>query len=563
MAGEDWDARFKEIENENKRRGMLGNQAYADAQARVRQEQARANKIDSAVAAAPHGITGQLSPELQNQYAELIAAGKTTEAQMLIGNSLGAKFMEEREDPAYQPDKISGAQSEYNDAGNAATFDAVNTGMAREYQAAMSDGAGPLKPVERGGPLGEAHGAQYERVAGADLDTTKADQVRSKQDNYLNMLQARASGQTPSVAEASYNAKMGDVANNAMGIAAQARGSDRAYAKLRAIDAISDNTRKAGFESAQLRAQEMGQAESALGAGLGNVRGQDVDTAKTAAQLRQEALLSNQQTGAQTSQFNASARNRNDETNLATDMQNAAAGNDRVLSEAQLRQGNNQFNAGATTAANAANATTANTRQDNIAAATNAANATNAAAINARGDARAAGKNNMGQFNAGQTQNAATTNQAAGLQANAQEVGRKAGLAGTALTGTGQAAGLQSALLGKPKDPSTFDRVLGAVTTLGAGAIASSDERVKKDVDNVSTGSAKRLANALTAKEWTYKGDDSGERHAGFMAQDLEKDPLGKNFVHDGDDGIKRVDYGQMASMLLAAALRDKKGART
>lgn len=515
------------------------------------------------------GAAGNYSPEFQQKYAELLAKGKNLDAQELLGNEMGGQFMDERNDPAYVPERIQAST-----VSGLATYDATDPGQAREFTAAQADApkgvtVGPLNAVERVGTtnLGEAAGAQFERVNGAQLDTGKADQVRGAEDRYLTALEGRAAGNAPSVAENSYNSKMADVARNAMGIAGQARGSDKAYARLKAMDTIGDNTRKAAFESAQLRAGEMAQASDALGSSLSRVRGADLGQADLAAKLQQEAALSNQRTASTTSLANTDARNRRAEfgatQDLAASQANATAGNARTMDEAAMRAGvatgnvtrdqqNAQFNAGAQTGAAAANAAAANARQDTTAAAKTAEAAANAHAENQRL-----------QLNAGQTQSAAGANQSAGLSAAQLEAQRKAGLAGNALTATGQAMSGEAAKLGAPKGPSTFDKVLGAVTTLGAGALTKSDERAKENIRDVPDDAAARLAKALDLKEFDYKqGEGDSGTHVGVMAQDLERDPLGKKLVHEDGAGMKHVDYASLTNLLLAAALRGKKEAR-
>jgi hypothetical protein len=347
------------------------------------------------------------------------------------------------------------------------------------------------------------------------------------------------------------------------------------------------------MDTAQLRAGEMESASNLLGGQLGGVRGQDVDVAKTAAQLRQEAALSNQRVGSTTSLANAASRNQRDEFRAGQDMAaqgaNAAAGNARTMDEAQLRAGvdtgnvtrgqqNEQFNAGAQTTAAAANAAAGNQRQEQQAGRTDEASARNQAAIN-----------RTPEFNATQTQDAAKTNQNAGLQGAQLDVTRRQGLAGDALGAMQQGTSIQTSRIGKAASgPSTADRIIGGVTTLGAAGLTAlvpaaapltapvaaggikkategSDERLKKNVSDVPGDAAERLARALQTKEFEYKDGndyDDGRTHFGVMAQDLERDPLGRKLVGQDDDGNKTVDYQGLTQLLLAAALRGKKEAR-
>ncbi len=561
----DWAAREAELQKQH-RATLNGHMVVA---AKLKREQEAEAKQLNATAAADSGVAGRYSDDFKKRYAELLAKGKTSEAQQMLTGEMAGEFMGERDEGAYTPERIQAETTQAN------TYDAVDPGQAREYEAALAGEpddvtVGPLKDVERvtADNPGAAHTADFDRVAGETLDTSKADQVRQQQERYLATLEKRASGEGPSVAEGQYNQKQQEIAKNVLGQAATARGSDKGYARLVAMRELADQGRKAAFDTATLRADEMTKAGEALGGNLGSVRGQDVDVAKTAAQLRQEAALSNQRTGSTVNLANADALNKREDTSADRALQaastNAGATNTRTMSEAELRTG----------------VATGNAARDQQgdqfdADARNKAAAVNAAAVNSRGDSRAAlltgvagdnakTLNSTGQFNATQRQDAAGKNQAAGLQGNAQETDRKQGLAGSALTATGQTGSIEQTRMGVPKAPSTGDRILGAVTTLGAAALSKSDERAKKNVKDVPEAAAERLARALDVKEFEYKDPADGEgKRMGVMAQDLERaGPLGKKLVHEDDSGTKSVDYAGLTSLLLAAALRGKKEAR-
>lgn len=551
-----------------------------------------ANRYNAALGYQYKTLDGVLHTE--DEYAADRAHHPDMGQDMLLGQISG-EFMKDRDQAGtYNPDQIAAQQASYNDPGQIERYNAADAGTAAQYKAALMDkpqdvGIGQLTPVAQvqsqgvGGP-GAAAIAGMDRVQGANLDTSHADRVQSQQDNYLQALEARSRGEAPSVAESAYSAKMGDIANNAQGIAAQARGSDKAYARLHAMDTIADQGRKAAFESAQLRAGEMDSASNALGSQLGNVRGQDVDTAKTAAQLQQEANLANQRTASTTEQYNSGAINsqnqfdtgvqeRSADRAQAASAANATAGNARTMDEAQLRATTdannaargltaNQYNATAQNAASADNMAATNARQALQSQQQTAANAANAGAYNARADFTSTGQNQTSQFNAGQRQTAQGANQTAGLQAEQLNEATKQGLAQDALNATQQQTGLIGTRLNAPGSTSTFDRALSAGTTLGAAGIAASDERIKKDIKGVDDDAASRLAKALEFKEFKYKDDPNETNHVGVMAQDLEKDPLGRKLVHENDEGVKHVDYAGLTQLLLAAALRGKKEAR-
>jgi hypothetical protein len=96
----------------------------------------------------------------------------------------------------------------------------------------------------------------------------------------------------------------------------------------------------------------------------------------------------------------------------------------------------------------------------------------------------------------------------------------------------------------------------------GQAGPVTSDERVKKDVAPVPEDAAKHLAQTVQTMRFKYKDDPAAQEHFGVMAQDLEKDPLGKHMVSERPDGVKQVDYQGLAAVLLAAALKGRKAGR-
>jgi hypothetical protein len=59
------------------------------------------------------------------------------------------------------------------------------------------------------------------------------------------------------------------------------------------------------------------------------------------------------------------------------------------------------------------------------------------------------------------------------------------------------------------------------------------------------------------AKDYDYKDPANGEgRRRGVMAQDLERSEVGKVFVREGPDGLKRVDTGGLTLALVAEVAR-------
>lgn len=95
-----------------------------------------------------------------------------------------------------------------------------------------------------------------------------------------------------------------------------------------------------------------------------------------------------------------------------------------------------------------------------------------------------------------------------------------------------------------------IDAVANARSVSEKHAAAISDKNQKKNIK-------KGFLDALTAYTYEYKNPKkpgAGEgRHLSVMAQDLEKTDIGKNMVKTMNDGTKIVDYGKGFGAILAA----------
>lgn len=99
------------------------------------------------------------------------------------------------------------------------------------------------------------------------------------------------------------------------------------------------------------------------------------------------------------------------------------------------------------------------------------------------------------------------------------------------------------------------NQLLGGVLSAGgqAGAMAASDEKLKKDVSD-GKPDINQFLNDLSAHRYKYKQpemDGKGDRYSP-MAQELEKSKVGKTMVVDTPRG-KMVDYGAGFGAILAA----------
>lgn len=97
--------------------------------------------------------------------------------------------------------------------------------------------------------------------------------------------------------------------------------------------------------------------------------------------------------------------------------------------------------------------------------------------------------------------------------------------------------------------------MFGTLGGLGAAAI-SSDKNLKINVES-GDDKVKDMLNKLEPYQYDYKDEApvmEKEDQLGIMAQDLEKSPLGEEFVEEDMQGNKLVNYGKMGSTQLAAS---------
>lgn len=103
-------------------------------------------------------------------------------------------------------------------------------------------------------------------------------------------------------------------------------------------------------------------------------------------------------------------------------------------------------------------------------------------------------------------------------------------------------------------------QILGGLAQAGAtAAIMSSDRRGKKNIEG-GEGDVQSFLDALSAHTFEYKDKSNGEgKRVGVMAQDVEKSPLGKRIVVEGEDG-KRLDFANALGAMMAssAVLNDR-----
>lgn len=483
---------------------------------------------------------------------------------------------------------------------------------------------------------------------------------------------ARAIMDAKSSAASQFASSFDKATNDALSVAAQARGDERAGARREAIVQMALKGAAGAEGAAATAAQEDAAKRIAYANALQGVRGADVSVAQTQAQIDAQRSQLQAQLQAAIEQGNTAAVNaiRSQSANLEADAakasvsaalqqqatqaglsaQNAREQNAVNMANAQLGTSVNVSNAAAGTKAAADLAAARNLASQQYAEAatgvsqTNAANTTKAAADlaaarNAAAQQFATAATNVNQTNAAAqskaaadyasaanemaTQYAASQTKASETNASlaAQRAEGNAQRATTAATSDAQnkttaaiaqgtaalqagtanasnaldankaninsyldtqklqqsgttaaigamntAAGVQGsnagAIVGAQKSEAEAQAKQDAALIGAAGSIGSmamSDERTKTAISKPSDAAVDDLAEKISAYTWRYKpgNEDSGQyEHGGFMAQDVEKSPLGRKFVHEDEDGRKHVDVLSIAGLLAAAAAR-------
>lgn len=383
------------------------------------------------------------------------------------------------------------------------------------------------------GPVADAVAGQ---VAGARIDQGASDQVRAQQQQLGAMTLAAARGEGPSVAEGLYRARAADAERTALGIAAQARGSDRTYARLAAMREIADQQRRAALDAANIRTQEMLQARGQAGAILSDTRGTDATLAAQQANLTQGAQTTNAQLNTETSLAGAAARNRQTEVGAQL-QQEAATGNA------------NRDVAVQTTNTAAANAQAIERSRQALAAQT-----TNA------GNALAAQQTNAGAANDRATQIATGNLQAA--QGNQRSQQQAQEFAQTSAQAASNAASGDTSTLMKQDEANrarkarVAEAAVQGAATAGQGLVTISDSKAKTGIAKDSDDEVDRALQKLDVYSYRYKdpGNGAGVRH-GPMADEMAKDPILRTAVKDGPGG-KMVDTSALSLIMAGITAR-------
>ena len=234
---------------------------------------------------------------------------------------------------------------------------------------------------------------------------------------------------------------------------------------------------------------------------------------------------------------------------LANMLQAQAEGKGPSVAQEQLQQA--QAQSVAQQASNAASAqggamnrAMANDQAANLAAQTSQQTAGQASTLRAQEQLGAMGQLGgvLGQTREGDIQ--------AGTLAQNRQLG-----VGTQQVATNQ-QNIQAQISNREGQQQATNAIMGASTGIIGGIVkgGDSDRRVKHDVRPASREQMSALMEHLMPKEFKYNEEgDNGPTRLGIVAQDVERDPLGRNIITRDEDGIRSIDEGPALNLVLAA----------
>lgn len=270
-----------------------------------------------------------------------------------------------------------------NAADNIVGYDAALADAARAIMATSANMPDVNTTVEAPGLAPAAQTAAID-VGGAEVGDTTIDEISMLgRDEQLAAARAIATG--PSAAAAQFKAGMDQATADALGVAAQARGSDRAGARREAILQLSQEGGKAANTAAATAAQEEVAKRQAYFSALQGVRGTDVTVAQTQAQIDAERAQTQAQIDSQRATVQA-------QLNAAIAQGNTAAVNEltKLGAQLELEAKKASVQAGLTQQSTGANLTLYNAKAANDINVRNAELATQTALANADARNRAA-----------------------------------------------------------------------------------------------------------------------------------------------------------------------------
>jgi Chaperone of endosialidase len=487
-----------------------------------------------------------------------------------------------------------GGQIGYYQGMQAPTMSGAQLGAAPTASAAQNsfNAQGPMSQGAYAGPA---------QLAGqVNINTSQDNQDRAAAMQNINALQQQAAGQGPSVAAQQAQASSQQAIAGQMAAAASQRGSSNASLGLRSAQTQAAANQQATAQTAvQGRLQEQLNAQSQLGSAVNNLQGQDIGLATNQAGLTQQTNLansaaqnnmnlSNAQLAQSNSQYNAGLGLSYNQLNQSTAAQNAqlqqqtGLANQAMQGQYGLQQG--QFNQATDTSNLQAQLGQEGLNNQMVSGLygqegglygsvgqqqLEAAQGEEAADLGQQSASLASQQfgwsqgiqaggllmQGMSMSDEDEKTNIATLSAADQDEEDAatkqdQSIGTSSMAAADKVAKVGSAGG-SSGMSGSSM--SSMMSMFGGGGGGGGGAgAAMSDEKEKKDVEDDDEYQTQSFLDALKAKSFEYKDKSNGVgRFTGVMAQDLEKNPIGKQAVVETPKG-KVVDYARLASVMLA-----------
>ncbi len=486
--------------------------------------------------AAPKNITSRYLIDARNNLRDQVARlglhpfAAENELNRLLSIETGLN-------PSELAPAIAKAETETKGTkiGKAREFNAAQIEDAREIEAARID---PIERVEAP-TLGGV-----ERVRANLLDTTGDRQFRAGQYGLLQALQARANGQTPSLAALEARDAFDRIGANQQGAIAASRVSPAVALRL-AINQAGELNQSAAREAVKAQMAERIAAEQQLAEVSATGRTQDQQLA-----AQQAGILNT------TSATNAAAANQRAveqaEMILRAKLADQVAANTRATNQASLQQQSLTSNQAAV-----------NARATQQAALEQEARRVNAAAVNERNIQQGNIAGGIQQANIAGAAQRAAAGSAAGATVTAAQINADASIFNNSVNnlnssgqGNGQlgSEGQNTNSNNQNNQNNNNANIGGSLINAGGGALAS-DKKLKKDV-KAGDHDADAFLEALNARTFRYKDQKHGAgKRLGIMAQDAEKSEMGAEAVVDTPDG-KMIDFKKGLSAVLAAQAR-------
>lgn len=307
----------------------------------------------------------------QAQAAGLIQAPVPVSAPGVSAPTVTAGLVDRSEitsDPLQLAQSFNYAAQGYN----AKTANAVGAGSAMTgYDAALADAArvAAVDPAEVADvrtdvlapTIGDAALANRVQVGNAYIDPLSTDGREE------TLAAARAIAAGPSSATSQFKSSMDKATADALAVAAQARGSERAGARREAIIQMALKGGASAEAAAATAAQEEQAKRVASAAALQNVRGADISVSQTQAQLDAQRAQTQAQLDAAIEQGNTAAINELKKQKATLDLQAQTVATQARLQQQATQAGLQKANLDSSTtraladAANATNVSLANT----------------------------------------------------------------------------------------------------------------------------------------------------------------------------------------------------------